>query len=79
MTSPFKTFNEWSRAGYKIKKGSKATWIGDVAMFSKDQVMLTQRSYSYHWQGCTPKGTSPEWGGSCDKYSEGYGDEWDLH
>jgi len=33
-----KTFNEWSRLGYKIKKGSKATWVEGVAMFSKDQV-----------------------------------------
>lgn len=34
----WRTFNEWSRAGYKIKKGSKATWINDVAHFNEEQV-----------------------------------------
>lgn len=35
----YKTFDHWSAMGYKIVKGSKATWINDVAMFSKDQVV----------------------------------------
>lgn len=32
------TFDEWSKMGYKIIKGSKATWVSDVAHFSEDQV-----------------------------------------
>jgi hypothetical protein len=32
------TFDQWTRASYKIKKGSKAVWIDGVAKFSKDQV-----------------------------------------
>jgi hypothetical protein len=40
-----KTFNDWSYLGYKIKKGSKATWVDDVAMFSSFQVEKVIRHY----------------------------------
>jgi len=37
-TDEMKTFNEWSALGYKIIKGSKATWVDGVAKFSTSQV-----------------------------------------
>lgn len=42
----YKTFDEWSEAGYKIKKGSKAKWIDDVAMFSSKQVEPFKKKFS---------------------------------
>ena len=33
-----KTFDEWGSLGYKIIKGSKATWVDGIAKFSKAQV-----------------------------------------
>ena len=33
-----KTFDEWSNQGYRILKGSKATFVDGVAKFSLDQV-----------------------------------------
>jgi hypothetical protein len=35
----WKTFNDWSAEGYKIKKGSKATWFEGVAKFNESQVV----------------------------------------
>jgi hypothetical protein len=35
----FKTFNQWSSEGFKISKGSKATWINNIAHFSDKQVL----------------------------------------
>lgn len=35
----YRKFDDWSRAGYKILKGSKATWIDGVPMFSREQVV----------------------------------------
>ena len=32
------TFDEWSKMGYKIIKGSKAVWVDDVAHFNENQV-----------------------------------------
>lgn len=50
-----KTFKEWSSLGYKIKKGSKATWVNNFAMFSKKQVekVYSQQTYNraYHSSG----------------------------
>lgn len=41
----FKTFGEWSLAGYKIKKGSKASWVGNIPMFSESQVTYIGSRY----------------------------------
>ena len=50
MTTKFKTFKEWSAAGYKITKGSKATWVNNAAMFSAEQVSKKKRrSYPGDW------------------------------
>lgn len=83
-----KTFQEWSEAGYKILKGSKATWVENVAMFSQEQVTKSTRPTraisGNTWIGCAPKGTggnsiSSEYGSDGDApYSEGYGGEWSL-
>lgn len=63
----YKTFNQWSLNGYKIKRGSKAIWISNVPMFSNEQVELYAKPVSgNHWKGCTPKGTSPIWGEDYD-------------
>ena len=60
-----KTFQEWSEAGYQILKGSKASWVEGVAMFSEGQVAKITRPRraisGNHWIGCTPKGTSSAW------------------
>lgn len=48
-----KTFKEWSSLGYKIKKGSKATWIDNVAMFDKKQVEKIETKYSQHTYNTT--------------------------
>lgn len=34
-----KTFKEWSSLGYRIKKGSRATWEDGIAKFSEKQVI----------------------------------------
>ena len=34
----WKTFDDWSEAGYTINKGSKATWFAGVPKFSEKQV-----------------------------------------
>ena len=81
ILSNFKTFAEWSKSGYKINKGARATWIDNVAMFAEQQVtesgFQAQRprqsspgSYGNHWKGCTPKGTSPSWGYGDDEYED---------
>lgn len=38
MSQTYKTFDEWSKLGYKIIKGSKATWFDDKPKFSRSQV-----------------------------------------
>jgi hypothetical protein len=47
MKKSFKTFNEWSEECYLINKGSKATWFGKVAKFSKNQVSKKQENRHY--------------------------------
>lgn len=47
----YKTFDEWSKAGYKILKGSKATWIDGVPMFSKKQVVKRARCWPSVYDG----------------------------
>jgi len=39
------SFDEWSKLGYTIKKGSKASWVDNIAVFTEDQVrpFITQR------------------------------------
>jgi hypothetical protein len=60
--SNFKTFAEWSKLGYKITKGSRATWVDDVAMFAEQQVSRSVKPvYGNHFKDCAPKGTSPHW------------------
>ena len=84
VLSNFKTFAEWSKSGYKINKGARATWIDNVAMFAEQQVTETsprapyphqssRAGYGNHWQGCTPKGTSPNWGYVDEEYDESPG------
>ena len=34
----YRTFEEWNELGFRIRKGSKATWIDGQAMFSGGQV-----------------------------------------
>lgn len=41
----FRTFQDWSKDGYHILKGSKATWIEDVPMFSQEQVVKTNEHF----------------------------------
>lgn len=36
----YHSFEDWSKAGFKILKGSKATWIDNKPMFSDKQVVL---------------------------------------
>jgi hypothetical protein len=52
----YRTFNEWSLAGYKINKGSRAVWISNVPMFSREQVTYSPRRsnkpyYGYNYRG----------------------------
>jgi len=42
----YRSFDEWSSLGYKINKGSKASWVDDKAVFSNQQVVKHTRSYS---------------------------------
>ena len=39
MNKMYKTFNEWSKEGYKIIKGSKSTRIKGVCYFNETQVV----------------------------------------
>ena len=48
-----KTFQEWSDSGYKILKGSKATWVDGVPMFGEDQVVDTRMAYISYSGGRT--------------------------
>ncbi len=60
-----KTFDEWSKAGYKINKGSKGTkGLDGKYWFNEQQVTYSpRRSYSNStFKGCTPKGTAQMWG-----------------
>lgn len=85
MRAKFKTFQEWSEDGYQILKGSKATWVENVAMFSQEQVskiIRPKRAVSGNqWIGCAPKGTGGNYvnqGEDEFHQSEGYGNEWSL-
>lgn len=41
-----KTFDEWNKDGYRIKKGSKAAeFVDGKAMFSDDQVYVPRTRY----------------------------------
>jgi len=65
----YRTFNQWSSAGYKILKGSKATWIDDIPMFSEKQVTKTVKpDYGNHW-----KNGSGYW---AQDYEDATFDEW---
>ena len=47
-----KTFKDWNYLGYTVKKGSKAHWIDDVAMFDETQVKKYEKpSYHNNWYG----------------------------
>lgn len=50
-----RTFNEWSSAGFQILKGSKATRVNGVPMFTEQQVRpSSERSSGREFIGCTP-------------------------
>lgn len=57
-----KTFHEWSQAGYKIKKGSKAKGrTSNGFLFDTSQVVYSPRSYNYYaedWDGIPDGGDS---------------------
>jgi hypothetical protein len=59
-----KSFDDWSKAGYKINKGAKATREGGINYFSESQVTYSPRRPSYNatFHGCAPKGTGQLWG-----------------
>jgi len=38
MKITLRTFQEWSAAGYKVKKGSKAAWFEGKPLFHQGQV-----------------------------------------
>lgn len=85
MRDDLKTFQEWSEDGYQILKGSKATWVDGVAMFSQREVSKSTRpkraASGNQWIGCAPKGTGGNYiteGPDEYRQSEGYGDEWSL-
>lgn len=42
-----KTFNEWSKAGYKINKGSKGQKVGNNWYFTDKQVTYSPRRSSF--------------------------------
>jgi len=42
----YRSFDEWSSLGYKIIKGSKASWIDNKAVFSDKQVVQHTQYYS---------------------------------
>ena len=75
-----KTFQEWSEAGYQILKGSKASWIDNVAMFSEEQVMKIERpKRAYSTSSYITREYDNNSSGENNAYkSEGYGDEWSL-
>lgn len=52
MEKTLKTFDEWNTAGFKIIKGSKATWVDGVAKFSREQATKNThkpKSVKRHW------------------------------
>ena len=59
----YRSFDEWSSLGYKIIKGSKASWVDSKAVFSNTQVVKhtkyypdSRDNYDYHYkQDSTPK------------------------
>lgn len=58
----YKTFDEWSKNGYKIIKGSKSVRLGGLNKFSNNQVIKIRTK-------CRDIGEDPD---------ETYHDEWDL-
>ncbi len=61
MTS--KSFHDWSKSGYKIKKGEHGIKNGNSYYFREDQVVYSpSHSYNSTFAGCTPKGTGQLWG-----------------
>ena len=36
--SKYMTFNQWKEIDFMVKKGSRATWVNGVAMFTDEQV-----------------------------------------
>jgi hypothetical protein len=36
----YRSFDEWSKDGFQIIKGSKATWVDNKPVFSDKQVVL---------------------------------------
>jgi hypothetical protein len=73
--SDFKTFDEWSRLGYKINKGAKASREGDKNYFTRNQVTYSPKRVSCNatFHGCAPKGTAQIWDLDLEE-EEDYGD-----
>ena len=36
----YRTFDEWNKLGFRIRKGSKATWVDGQPMFSGGQAYI---------------------------------------
>ena len=67
----WKTFQQWSDAGYQIKKGSKATWFDGVAKFSHDQVVRHEPHLKRKWSNADgPWDDMDDWGGGPDDYGD---------
>lgn len=69
-----KTFNEWSNLGYKIIKGSKATWVDGIAKFSEKQVQKHKTtSHQRHTVGDMYSDFD-----SGDLIGYGFGEDWGM-
>lgn len=62
--SDLRTFDDWSKEGYRIKKGARhvARRNDNVPLFDESQVYKPEPrgSYGNHWRGCV--GTWNHWG-----------------
>lgn len=70
----YKTFNEWSLSGYKIIRGSKATWFDGVAKFSEKQVIKRSLKRSGPWNPWFDESYDDPDGCGCDPWDFMYGD-----
>lgn len=71
-----KTFEAWSKAGYKIKKGSKSVKRNHagVPLFGEDQV---EKAKTYHWYG-SKDGQQEEYSDEDYEFDRDFGDVY-LH
>ena len=45
-----RTFDEWSKDGFKIKKGSKGTFFNGKYYFTEDQVEYREYDYDLEYE-----------------------------